>query len=505
MNSDVVRSPWLKGVLVVCFLLLLVEMASGLLFTFPGYDGSYYLSYTRYVTRGLRPYEDFPSPYPPGAYYVQALVGEAGVSDPLLSKVPMYLAQILNAVLFAGILGSFGLRRWDVVLYTVLFCVWVMATGGTLVLLEPFQNTFLLLSFLILLRWRSPAACALAGISCGAALMMKQLSLPGVPGLLLLALAPAVSVDDAERRSWPARLGGSALFLVCLGVPFTAFVVANGLDFIETFRAVTTFGGGVGGYASFNWRSAFDLFLTRPQLALLPAFPCFVLGAWLLWEDRTWENASLVALFSAFILMLFMMFHAHYVQLVAPWGCLIVARYFQQVVARSEQLRGGLALGFALIALWFVPAILVSARTAGQEIKNRPAPAYQAMADELAAHLGSHKDVLAINGPWLYYLADITPPELDHGFVRPKDLEGPWCKKLIAKSSHVVVLPFGHAGKYPMQQTKEFLEREGFEYYDSVPVDVSVLGDDVPPKKEPAYLFRRPNKQTSKGPTNGRN
>src|SRR3974390_2540082 len=86
------------ALLVVAALLLVFQLTAGLLFAPPGHDGSYYLAHARYVSRGLVPYRDFPTPYSAGFYYANGWLNEQQFIDPVWGKVTMYVASLLNAV-----------------------------------------------------------------------------------------------------------------------------------------------------------------------------------------------------------------------------------------------------------------------------------------------------------------------------------------------------------------------------------------------------------------------
>src|SRR5438132_608511 len=109
-----VSSPRLSAAFLGLALLALLYLYVAGLWAAPvGWDGAYYLSHARYVSRGLVPYVDFPSPYAPGTYYVNALLGEKGLADRILCKVPMYLAHLVNLVLLILILTKMGHAKGD--------------------------------------------------------------------------------------------------------------------------------------------------------------------------------------------------------------------------------------------------------------------------------------------------------------------------------------------------------------------------------------------------------
>ena len=469
--------------------LLLFQLAVGLLFAPPGHDGSYYLAHSRYVARGLTPYADFPTPYAPGPYYLNAMVGERGLADPVLGKVPMYLANLANCGLLCLIFLRLGHSARNAWFGTVLFGLWAIVCGADRMFLEPFQNACALLGFAILLHTRSLAGCVAAGLAAGAALMMKQLSLPIVPGLLLLALAPTAL--DGAARSWTKRLLGAALFLVSVGGPFLLFVLVYRLDFATTFKHVASFGGGGGSYGAFDFRDLFASLVEKPTVMLLPVYPCSVLGVWLLVRVRTWETASIVVLFTSFLTVMLIQTHAHYIQLCAPWGVLILAESFRRLELREGEPRADRILLAVVLLCWFLPGVLSAARESVRYVKNRPYNPQHAIAEQVKDRLPSRDNVLIVNAPWIYLQEDITPPKRNHDFIRGRDLDAPWVLDLARSADYAVVVPYGHTGRLPMDKAKEAMEKCGLTLYDSLPVDTEILGDERSLPDAKILFYRR--------------
>jgi hypothetical protein len=477
--------------LVLAVILLLGQFAAGLLFAPPGHDGSYYLAQARYVSRGLTPVRDFPTPYAPGAYYLSAWVGEGRLADTFWGKVPMYLAHLANLILVYLILLRLGHRHVAALLGAVAFGLWVVACGGDRLFLEPFQNTFALLAFALLICSRAPWVCALAGLAAGGALMIKQLSLPLVPGLLILALAPSAAPGRPADRSWAGRLIGAAAFLVCNGVPFLAYALLTRQDVVAAFLHLTSFGRQAGEYGNFGWREIYAGLVEHPAPGLMPLYPSFALGAWCLVRERSWEAVALVALLAGGFLVLFVQPHVHYAQLCAPWGVLLMAEGLRNLGRPAEAgTAQRLALG-TLVLLWFLPGVVVATRESVRYFKHRPADQLKTIADQVASRLPSRDNVLIVNGPWLYLLDDITPPDREHGFIRGKDIDRPWVLDLARKCDYAVVMPYGHTGRFPMDNAREEFKKLGLTEYDALPVDTEILGEEPANPDAKILFFRR--------------
>src|SRR5262249_42514897 len=154
---------------------------------------------------------------------------------------------------------------------------------------------------------------------------------------------------------------------------------------------------GGGSYGAFNVRDLFASLVERPNIMVLPVYPCAVLGVWLLARVRTWEVASIVVLFGGFLTVMLIQTHAHYIQLFAPWGVLILAESFRRLELSEGQPRADRILLAAVVLLWFVPGILSAARESVRYVKNRPYNQQHGIAEQVKDRLPSRDNVLIVN------------------------------------------------------------------------------------------------------------
>jgi hypothetical protein len=482
-----IRSTALLGFALLAWLVLYF---AGLWATPVGDDGAYYLSHARYVSRRLIPYADFPSPYAPGTYYVNALLGEHGLADPVLCKLPMYLAHVISLVLVMLILKKFGFTKGDGVFFGLVFGLWIMICDGQSVLLEPFANAFILMSFCVLLLSRSLLHCILAGLAVGAALMMKQLALPVVIGDLVLILSGGLSSTGWVPRPCRFRLIGACGFLACCSVPFFLFVLATHLPLAETLIHVVGFGGQTDPYGNaFNPRYLFDVFVVRSPHALLPLYLCFFLGLWFLMADKTVEWRAIVSLFWLFSAELLVAPFGHYAQLAVPWGVMLIAGFCKRHNWGTFSPAASNVAMLILVLLWFVPGTLRTLRESVSMIKQQPAQAETRLAAEVRSKLPSRENVLVINAPWLYYAADVAPPGRNHRMTYKTDDIPPWAVAAAKTSEYAVLL--SQPVEYPAQVARRLLESQGLELFASLPDPRAEAASGKGTEKPEVLLYRR--------------
>jgi hypothetical protein len=384
-----------------------------------GRDAGYYIPLSRLVALGLTPFQDFLSSYPPGAYYICALFGRDWLSEPTLTKTIIGAFHVVNIALFLLVLRSFGHSPLRCYFFAAFFGTWILHSDGAEVVLEPFQNFFLLLATLLLLRAPRLYAGLGAGVLTGAALMVKQYSLLAIPGLVFIALRPWEFRNQYpallnRRYDWP----NACLLLIGSAVPFLVFIVTTEQNLLKVFLYLATFGGGAVEYYSKGqsgpYRTLIE-FMWNTKIVL----PFVLLAACLLAVDRSWRSITLVALFLGSALPLGIRPFKHYVQLVVPWGVLLVAifcsRLGQYKFAHQKQLKIVLAILISMPTLVLALRNLNEARLAWAF---RPVYRQIGVAKAIEDNLQNRKDVLIIGAPWLFYFMDIHPPHLEYGFVK---------------------------------------------------------------------------------------
>lgn len=476
--------------LALAFLALLFLYGAGLWAAPVGVDGAFYLSHARYVIRGLIPYVDFPSGYAPGTYYINGLLGEEGLADSVLCKLPMYLAHVMSLGLVMLILRRMGFTKSDAVFFGLVFGLWIMICDGQFVLLEPFANAFILLSFYLLLISRSLLYCILAGLAVGTALMMKQLALPVVVGDIMLILATGLSGTGWVPRRWSSRILGACGFLACCAVPFLIFVLGTRLPLVETLLHVAGFGGQMEPYSNaFNLRYLFDVFVVRSPHALLPLNLCFFLGLWFLLADKTVEWRAVVTLFWLFSAELLVAPFGHYAQLAVPWGVLLIAGFCKRHNWGMFSPAPSNVAMLIVVLLWFVPGTLRTLRESVSMIRQQPVQAEAKVAAEVRSKLPARENILVVNAPWLYFAADLAPPGRSHRMTYKTDEMPAWAVDMAKTCDYAVLV--SQPIEYPPQVARRVLESQGLEVYASLSDSRPEAASEKGMEKPEILLFRR--------------
>lgn len=449
------------------------------------WDAGYYASLARLTARGYVPFLDFPSVYPPGVYYLLAVLGESGLSDPLLLRAYVCAFHSLNALLFFLLLRTLGLATRHALFWCCVFLLWVLQLDGTDVVLEPFQQTFLLAGMLGILRLDGWRGALVGGLSVGCALLVKQYTLLALPGVLMVATAPTNCISEVTRPEapLPASSQGSShgrdstwrgfrralVLLAVLPVPYLLFALTTRQRLPENIWHLATFGG-----RAFDSAATGGIYVAQGPLAgigtiatggyefqlILAVIAAGVLLA-VLQSSRL--VFGIILCFALPLAQLAVRPYPHYLQVCIPWGVVVlavlaqtIARYAGNADSRSR-LEGALTFVTALAFFGLAIIALSSTRVTYLEAKLRD---QLELAASIQEALPQSNDVVVMNGPWLYLLAELNPPGHEHRFVNsPNDA-------LLSKASYAVMLP---AWRFPFDESRRQLEGRGFAVIASVP------------------------------------
>ncbi len=440
-----------------------------------GRDAGFYLPLARDVLRGAVPIRDFAVFYPPGFAYVFAVLGERLLMSPVALKLLMLTLHSMATWLLYRVLRERNRPRREAVLSALLYHAWVISLDGKMIYLEPLQNLFLVAAWLALLRWPNRLGAAAAGLAAGLALMMKQYSLFLVPGMAWLALS-GTGGATSRRERWQR----GASFVALAPVAFLVFVVATRQDLMTVFRAISTVGGSVGTTLGFSRFAAAGPTLARifDHTALTLLLPVAAATLWLILRGRSPYVLALAVTFAGSLAPLLVNQYPHYVQLVVPWAVLSFSEFthlfgdqWVEDRARRQRFRERLVLIAALVLMpLFAKATLLDLHYARSEGESRVA--HLAVARTVAAALPEHRDVLVINRPWLYILADLTPPNLDYRWPTSVGFEA--CNDLRDRSRFVVLAPFrgenpAAEGHRDVTAARDWLHAGGFERFAALP------------------------------------
>jgi hypothetical protein len=155
--------------------------------------------------------------------------------------------------------------------------------------------------------------------------------------------------------------------------------------------------------------------------------------------------------------------YPHYLQMCIPWGVAALA-LLAPTIARMAgtmdpvaRLEGVLTFVTALPFFGLAIIALGSTRVTYLEAKLRDQLNLVGWVQEALPQVD---DVVVLNGPWLYLMAEIKPPGREHRFVSSPDDE------LLSRASHAVMLP---AWQFPFDESRRRLEARGFAVIASVP------------------------------------
>lgn len=413
------------------WMLLVWQLAAGVWSAPLNPDAGYYLPLARRVAAGDVPFRDFPSLYPPGAYYLYALLGQRGLHSPLAIKAVLAAVHLLNVGLAALVL-----RRWrfdpDVTLcLAAALGLWTVRAEGMSVALEPFQNLYLLLALWACLGSDRRSAIA-AGLAVGLALLVKQYAVLSIPGLLLVCCD--ASADGSTGGPTDGRWSRPFWMLACIGVPFLAFALLTGQPPAALFQQLASYGGEAASYGASGWKSLY-LNVVETNGPALPLLALGVLGCWLLRREPTWLNLGLLVLLAGNAAPLYVRSFPHYVQMAVPWAMLILARWSRAVgagegacpdTAEHSQPRPQRALLFTA-GLLLLPLLAQGLLISITDLRRRHDIAQQSVARDVPGLIaqirglpvedpGALDNVTVMNGEWLYALTDVVPPSGDYHF-----------------------------------------------------------------------------------------
>jgi hypothetical protein len=387
-------------------------------------DSGYYLPAARSILDGLTPYADFFTPYTPGGYYLFALLGENLLGNPVAAKALLYCVHLFNAGLIYAILRKFGHDRVLSAFFSAVFAAWIITLDGRDIVLEPFQSMFLLLGFLAAIYRSGMVAIGLSGIAVGCALMAKQTSFISVPVFLLIAAVPSwVSRDNPETETVSIAVKRLVLYGVALAVPFTLFCILTGQNFLQTFVKVASFGARLTGYVGAEY-GLYDIVrvMLGGELQGQMLLPLIGIAALVLILDPTRLNLSLIGLAALnFLPIIFVRGYGHYIQLIAPWGVLLMAQLCLAIGKRFPSESWVSRVVALLVAIPILPAALLMVHLHRIEIHKFPIDHQIGLTNEIRQFVKDPRDVLVVGRqPWLYYLyytAHLVPPKHDLSFV----------------------------------------------------------------------------------------
>jgi hypothetical protein len=402
------------------------------------------------VLQGDIPYQDFPSGYAPGIYYLLALLGEDALRSPITFKLVACLAQTLNSLLVFSVLRRLGTAPPLALLFTAGFGGLTTAAWGMALQLEAFVNLFALLAFWLLLRDPHPVRGAAAGLSMGCALLVKQYALFALPPVLLACLLPVTTSRPNTRPTLSGGRGAQlATLLVAAPIPYAVFLLGTGLDPVENFLHLATFGSGASGYGAWGFASMWEMLVAGNVGRFL--LPTLLFGAWLLLRVRSWRVAVLVTGFVLGMLPLYVRSFDYYVQSALPWSIFVMAEFARVSGARFRETAAATTLVSVLIVLPLLSIIWTPSRVA-----LHPATSISEqieLARQLEEEVEGTEGVLVLNGSWLYTLTRFVPPQKDYAFNVDPEVDD----ERRSQTRFAIIL----GGSGPVNQVRAWLQEDG--------------------------------------------
>lgn len=413
ITSRAERVLWCANAALICWLVVAWSIS---LYCGPiDRNAGFYLPAARMVSEGLVPSVDFWNPYTPGGYYLYALLGERGLSSPLLCKLVTHATLAAFGVLIYATLTRLGQQLSLAVFFAAVFSVWIYSIGSWAVAsIDVLQALLVLLSFYCLCRWNGWQGAAVAGLVAGCSLMTKQYAVLSLPWLALFALAdyPAQSnVGEASVAGWNWRR--CLAFVALVGAPFLLFTAVARQNPIELGQYFATWGGRA---TSHGWSHGLDAIaknLTNSSATSM-IIVAGVMAVALLALRRSWLHLILAGLFLAGTFPLLVREFAGYAVHAAPWAIMIAAMLCHELSAFFSDRRLAntvLALAACLPLLQITGmGTLLQARMAATNTLGRQ----QQLAEAIQREIPSRENVFVINSWWLYYLADLQAPLRDY-------------------------------------------------------------------------------------------
>jgi hypothetical protein len=399
-------------------------------------DAGYYLGAGKFIAQGLEPYQDFHTSYSPGVYYIFALAELMGSTFGEYQKAFIYLLHIINGALFGLLLLNLTFKK-DIAIFGCLLLILATFTlDGQALVLEPFQNFFILASLVAAVKWTEYKAVIVVGLLFGFALMAKQSSMFSFPVLACLVLFPhwfgiAKSQPLAPVVSRILVLGVSS------GIAFLLFCIVTQQNLVTTLYKLITFGGRAQSYVAQEY-GLYDVVNTfiKGEGGERLLIPMIVAGAYLFITTTNRLHRLFVVGFAINLVTILMVRgYPHYMQLIVPWGILIFMALISEYELERAKLRSVLAL---LIVSQFILPVFITAQNLRVDFDKNVLAEQKLLTKQVNDALaGDNHKTIVVGYPWLYYTSNITPPEYDLSFVKAIDK----LQASIKLAEQVIVMP----------------------------------------------------------------
>lgn len=378
-------------------------------------NAGFYIPVTELVRQGYVPTVDFWCPYTPGSFYLFSLLGEQGLRSPFVCKLVTHVVLLAYVLTMYCTLLTLGHRSSMAAFFACAMGVWIYSIGSWAIFsIDVIESWLVLVSFLCLCRWPSRRGAALAGLTAGCALMVKQYAILSIPWLALFAYLDARPDDVTNsvamsRRNWVRPV----LFLALVGVPYLVFVLYVRVNVIDEAVYFATWGGQAQNHGwghgieaivkSFTGVSSYSMVVSAAMLMLA-----------LLIQQRTAFRIMLAGLFLAGATPLFVREFAGYIIHTAPWAIIVCATFANEFSIYFSNRRLA-SVTLALVSC--LPLVQVAAMGSALQARTaatNPVARQVRLATALKQAVPASDKVLVINKWWLYHLTGFVPPLRDY-------------------------------------------------------------------------------------------
>jgi hypothetical protein len=395
-------------------------------------DAGYYLTAGKYIFNGMVPFRDFHTSYSPGVYYFFGLADILGSKFGEYQKALIYLLHLVNGVILGLILRQLKFDKDLASFASILFILASFCLDGQALVLEPFQNVFILLSLLTAVYLSGYKAACYAGFFIGCALMSKQTSMFSLPIVAALIAFPlCFNLPTVQSKS--NLYGRLTIFGIMIGLPFVLFCILTGQSMIAMFVTLVTFGGGAQSYMAqeYGLYDVISVFISGNggESFLIPIVVTSMLV--LFTTKQNIHRLFVAGIALNLITILFVRGYPHYIQLIMPWGIFVLVALIKECDFHNK------AILCTLVIIPFISPVFHTAQDLRLQYSKLRIDQQKTLTTKVNQYLKDGANTIVVGYPWLYYTSKITPPEYNLSFVQTEQQ----IKERIMLAEQIIVMP----------------------------------------------------------------
>jgi hypothetical protein len=399
-------------------------------------DAGYYLTAGKYIASGLVPFKDFPTSYSPGSYYIFAIGELLGSEFGLYQKTLIYCVHLFNGLLLSFILLQLRFNYKLAYLGGSLMILMTFTLDGQAIVLEPFQNLFLLLAILLATKGSGIKKAFVVGLLVGCALMIKQTSMLSIPIITAIVVFPSLLNLPAKLNGIRSKIYSLGLFCFGAALPFTFFCVFTEQSFIKIIFELITFSGNANSYVlqEYSPYEVINTFVNADGGERL-LIPLVIMSFVLVIVSPKKLNLLFTAAFCINLMtIIFVRGYPHYIQLLAPWGILVLIALISELKISDKKMEG---IILTLFVLPIFSPVVHTCQLLRVKFEKKELAAQKKLTLTVNSIIKNNEDTIVFGHPWLYYTSQITPPKYDLGFIQYTEQ----LKEKIVFSKYTIVMP----------------------------------------------------------------